>query len=529
MKRKWWIGLAFVAVVGLLVWANLQKATPASATEKGVPKNAAQVKVVKVEPRNLTQTVTAPGILEASSVREIRAPFTTTQVKLLVGAGDRVSAGQVMAELDSAELRVQVAQQEAGVARAEATLAQYRRQRESGPLALSVKVESSRAQLVAAEQGLESALKQADTARQRLEQARVSLLAVQNRASSGSADVEAARQALEAAEAKYRANSFSEQNRAALAAADEAYQAAVKRSTETARQASAELAQAHDSLQAAERDLAEAGEDSSAVRQARAQLESARLSLEAAIADAEAGVVSEEQIRSAETDLSAQRASLDNAREKLAQASLKSPVSGTVLTIGLKDGQPVQQGQLLFELGSIDILVLNAKVDEVDVGKVTVGQSISVRSNAHPTDKFAGKVTRVAAQSSQPDQRLGVSAGGSFYKVEGDVENQAGKLRAGMTAEARVVTDRRTGVIVIGLEAVREDEKGASVLVVREHRVVETPVKLGLRTQTEAEVLDGLKAGDEVIIAPFTLIKTLKHDTPVNAEVVPPPVRGDEE
>ena len=66
------------------------------------------------------------------------------------------------------------------------------------------------------------------------------------------------------------------------------------------------------------------------------------------------------------------------------------------------------------------------------------------------------------------------------------------------------------------------------MLVVKEFKVELRPVKLGLRTQTEVEVVEGLKEGEQIIIGPFTLIKSLKDGTLVRTEVVEQPVRGDE-
>ncbi|HYF94622.1 MAG TPA: efflux RND transporter periplasmic adaptor subunit [Symbiobacteriaceae bacterium] len=531
MNRKWLIGIGFVAVVALLVWANLRKAGPegSAATAAGQgPKNAPQVKVAKLAPRNLTQRVMAPGALEATQPREIRAPFATQRVKLLVGAGDRVTEGQVIAELEAEDLRVQVASLEAALARAESSYAQLRQQQQSSPLALSVKLQTAQAQLVAAEGGVHSALKQAETAQQKLEQARAALLSVQNRAAVGSADVNAARDKLSQAEAAYRANPLSAANQAAYEAAQAAYQDAVRRSADSARQLATDLSNAYENVALAEKDVTETGEDSAAVRQARAQLESARLAVEAAQADMETGGVTVEQIRSVEAELAAQGASLEAARAKLAQAQFKAPVTGTVLTADIKSGQPAQTGQLLCIIGGLDVLTVRAKVDEVDVGKVKVGQSLSITNNAYPGVRFEGKVTRVAAQSSAPDPRLG-TAGGTFYEVQGEVANPEGKLRAGMSAEARVITDQRSNVLVVGLESVREEGEKASVLVVTGGKVEVRPVKLGLRTQTTVEVVEGLKEGDQVIVAPFTLIKNLKDGDAVRFEVVPADDRGDEE
>lgn len=490
MNRKWLIAAGFVAVVALLVWANLRKAGPGpdagTAAAAGVPKNAPQVKVVKMAPRDLTQRVMAPGTLEATTPREIRAPFATQRVKLLVGPGDKVTQGQTIAELEADDLRVQVASLEAAVARAESALAQLNTQQQSAPVTLSSKLQSATAQLAAAEAGVENALKQATLAQQKLEQARAALRASQSRAAAGTADTAAAR---------------------ALAA---------------------ELATAYENVAQAEKEAAESGDGSPAVRQAQAQLTSAQLSVAAAKADEATGGVSAGQFRSAEADLVAQRASLVAAQAKLAQAQLKAPAAGTVLTVALKDGQPAQQGQVLFELGGLDALTVKAKVDEVDVGKVQVGQALSITNNAYPTEKFAGKVTRVSAQSTTPDARLGAS-GGTFYEVQGEVTNRDGKLRPGMSAEARVITETRKNVMVVGLESVREEGGKASVLVVANNKVGVREVELGLRTQTQVEITKGLAEGEEVIVGPFTLIKSLKDGVAVRAEVVEAQDRGDAE
>jgi HlyD family secretion protein len=491
LNRKWLIAIGFVAVVGLLVWANLRKAGPGpedaatAAAGAQVPKNAPAVKVVKMAPRDLTQRVMAPGTLEASAPQEIRAPFSSPRAQVYVGAGDKVTAGQIIGGLDAVDLSVQVASLEAAVARAESALAQLQTQQQGAPLTAAGRVESANAQLVAAEASLENALKQAEAAQQRLEQAQAALRAVQNRAAVGTVDAAAAR---------------------AL---------------------SAELAAAYENVAKAERDLAESGEGSAAVRQARAQVASAQASLQSAKADAAAGGVTAGQLRSAQADLAAQRASLDAARAKLEQAVVRARTNGTVLSVGLKDGQPVQQGQVIFEIGGLDTLTVKARVDEVDVGKVQVGQALTMTNNAY-VERFQGRVTRVAARSGAAGAPQG-AAGGTFYEVEGEVTNRGGQLRAGMSAEARIITESRKNVLVVGLEAVREEGEKASVLVVAANKVEVRAVQLGLRTQTEVEITAGLQEGEQVIVGPFTLIKSLKGGAVVKAEVVEAQDRGDEE
>ncbi|MBY6275406.1 biotin/lipoyl-binding protein, partial [Symbiobacterium thermophilum] len=118
MKRKVWIAAALLAAVAVLVVANLRN-QPASGTAAQGPKGAPEVRVQAVKRGSLRQEVIAPGVLEATGVHEVRAPFATKSVTLRVGIGERVTAGQVLAVLDDADLALQVSAQEAQVARME--------------------------------------------------------------------------------------------------------------------------------------------------------------------------------------------------------------------------------------------------------------------------------------------------------------------------------------------------------------------------------------------------------------------------
>ncbi|MDB4894207.1 MAG: hypothetical protein JWN15_469 [Firmicutes bacterium] len=520
-KRKWLIGGVLVVTVGGLAWYNVAKvAKPTSAAAANVPKNAPSVKVVPVLRQDLTQTVSAPGVLEATGAQELRAPFSSSRVHLLVGIGERVKAGQVIAELVSDSQSALVAGQEAAVARAEAVIAQNAQRAKIDPLTLAQKYESAKAMLIQAEQGLLTA---DSSAKQQVDQARSGLQSVQSRSASLNTQVEQARNKLQEAETAYRAKPRDIAARAAYDQARTAYESALRSSTDSARQLALDLTQAQESLRVAEeKTQGQSGAEPAAVQQARSTLESARQAMEAAKAELNQGGTPAEQFRSAAADLQSARESLAVARTKLAQAQLKAPYDGMILNVALKDGQPVQESQLLFEMGVVDTLTIKARADEVDVVKLQPGQELSVKSNAFLQDRFPGTVSRVAAAATV----LASAAGGStYYEVQGLVQNPDGKLRAGMNGEAAIKTDARTGVIVIGLESLREEGDNAFVLVVKANKVLLRPVKLGLRTQTHAEITAGLNEGEQVIISPFTLIRSLKDGTMVRVEAGDQPAK----
>jgi multidrug efflux pump subunit AcrA (membrane-fusion protein) len=86
--------------------------------------------------------------------------------------------------------------------------------------------------------------------------------------------------------------------------------------------------------------------------------------------------------------------------------------------------------------------------------------------------------------------------------TEVDIPNKSGVLIPGMYAEATLALDRKGDALVVPLQAVTtQGDAGASVFVVNAaNRVEHRAVKLGVETDTDAEVLSGLKDGDEVVI-----------------------------
>lgn len=524
MKRKVLVGAVLLLAVAVLLWANLRQLGGEPAAGSGGakvqgPKGAPVVKVETVTLRSLAQEVLSPGVVEAGGTQEMRAPFATKQVRLQVGIGDKVKKGQVLAELSAQELSAQVAQQEAQVVRAEATVATQRLQMQQSPTQLAQRLEQARAQLLQAQESLATASEKGDTLRTRLEQARASLEQLQERSNAGSAQVESARAALEQAETAYRANPLGAGLREAYEAAESAYEEALQQSEVSAHQAAADLRRAYDELESAEQEYARAGgENPVAVQVARSQAESARLAVQLAETEAASGGSAAAQVRSAEADLRSARMSLAMLEEKLSKASLRAPADGTILAVSLKDGQPAQEGQVILSLGDMNGMKVTARVDEIDIGKVKVGQPLSVRSNADLQSRFEGEVVRVSAQMAQPTQ--GATSSSSYFEVEGRVQNSDGLLRSGMNAEVTITAESRESVIVVGLASVREEGQEASVLVVEDFKVKLRPVKLGLRTQTEVEVLEGLKEGEELVVGPFTLINSLADQSPVRTEQV---------
>ncbi len=263
------------------------------------------------------------------------------------------------------------------------------------------------------------------------------------------------------------------------------------------------VAQAQSVLLAAEADLKR---QQSLVAQgfvSEARLDEARRAVAVAraqLASAQAQVQGNEdqggsEIAQAEAQLAQARAATAAAAAKLAQATLAAPAAGRVLARSAEPGQIVQPGRALLSLALDGPTELLAQLDERYLAQLRVGQTAQVLADAYPNQRFAATVQRIAplvdAQRGSIELRLALAPPGPAF------------LREDMTLSVEVETGRREKALVLPLQALRgegPDGEATVWLVDADGRVQARRVKLGLRTLEAAEVLQGLQAGDQLML-----------------------------
>jgi HlyD family secretion protein len=162
--------------------------------------------------------------------------------------------------------------------------------------------------------------------------------------------------------------------------------------------------------------------------------------------------VSEAQIRSAQATVAQRESSLAQARIDLGRTRITSPVDGIVIKRAVERGQTVaaslQAPELFVIAQNLADMQVDASVDEADVGRIRPGQQVSFTVDAFPGQTFDGEVQQVrkAAQN--------VSNVVTYTAVIG-FANTSGRLLPGMTANVRVVTDAREGVLKLPNAALR--------------------------------------------------------------------------
>jgi HlyD family secretion protein len=259
-----------------------------------------------------------------------------------------------------------------------------------------------------------------------------------------------------------------------------------------------------------------------AVSAARAQLESADASLELArhrwqrvqaLRERELVPPSEVEearaaLRQAEAEVGVRRHALDRARRELERCTITAPTDGIVISRSVDVGQTVAaslSSPVLFEIASdLGRMHIHARVSEADIGTVREGQRVRFVVDAHRQSEFEGEVVQVRNAPLVEDNVV-------HYETLIAVDNAAGLLKPGMTAEVAIVTDERSDVLRVRNialrarlpDAIRPAEPrgdGPGVYRLLGDRVVRAAVETGLSDGVFTEIVGGLDEGDVLAV-----------------------------
>jgi HlyD family secretion protein len=168
----------------------------------------------------------------------------------------------------------------------------------------------------------------------------------------------------------------------------------------------------------------------------------------------------------AKSSLVKARAALSSADERLRDTRIRAPIDGILLTKNVESGQIISSGvsnvgggTLLATLADMTQVYVETNVDEVDIGRVAVGQSAKVVADAYPDDPFTGEVIRIAPLGK-------TSQNVTVFSVIILVKNRGGKLKAGMSASVDIEIFRRQNVLLVPNEALVDprSEQGRALL-----------------------------------------------------------------
>jgi len=220
---------------------------------------------------------------------------------------------------------------------------------------------------------------------------------------------------------------------------------------------------------------------------ARAQYESARQQLSVVQTGARP-----EELDMARAQVAQAQAAVTFARLQLANATITSPLSGTVTTRSVEPGSLASPGVPLMTVAQIDTVSVVLDVSETDLGRLKVGQIATVRADAYPDLTFRGTIKEIGQAA---DSRT------RTFKVKVAVENARHELKPGMFARAEITIGLRENALVIPRDAVVTENGRSVVFVVIDGRARARQIEVGMISGPVVEVRSGLEAGQSVVVA----------------------------
>jgi len=262
-------------------------------------------------------------------------------------------------------------------------------------------------------------------------------------------------------------------------------------------------------------------------RQGELDLENARIRMDEAKRKLEAQkIINEAELVQRRIRLEDRQEDVEDTRRELKALTIYAPISGLVIhaeegrwteRTKVHEGDNVRRGQDLIQLPNLYVLLVDIRINELDAERVQLGQRAYVRLEAFPRLVMEGRVSDISTLAQE------ISRGGNVkvFPTIITLEESDPRVRPGMTASADVVVDKMDDCLCVPLSAVGVIRQRTYVKLEGSDQPVE--IVLGLRTESRAQVLEGLEEGDVVELGwhrdPSAVLGVLAGQSPVPERV----------
>ena len=217
----------------------------------------------------------------------------------------------------------------------------------------------------------------------------------------------------------------------------------------------------------------------------------------------EEGAISKEDFIKAENQYENDRITVNsfNIADKV---NIKSPIDGTVTRVNVNIGRyanDTENNEPMFVVEDLQNLVMDVRISEYDIGKIKVGQKVTITAEVLGNQSVEGVVSRISPTGELKDP----SSKEMVIPVQIDVDKGDTNLIAGVTAKAVIEIEKKSNVLSVPIDAILEDpESGENfVMVLDETKLKKVAVELGLEGDFHVEVASGdLASGDKVVLNP---------------------------
>lgn len=429
--------VVILAIAGVFGWQQM-RASAASAT---------RVQTAAVQRGTLVATVSTAGNVSAPEDATMAFQASGRVAKVNVQVGDKVKAGQVLMELDTADLQLALKTTQVNLASAQANYDQTRSN-------LQIAVKTAQANLASAQASY-------DATKLKYQQNPNQLIVAKTALDKATVALQQAQSAYNAI--AWRGDIGMTSQAAALQSATSDYNSALANYQITA-----------------------SGINDTSLRTAQASLDNAQAGLDQAQHNLDTS------LRVSQSNLDNAQVAVDQAQRNLDKAKLVAPFDGYVSAVNYSTGDTAGSSTavVITDLSQLQVKVM---VAEVDMSKLQVGDTAEMTLDALPGKTYTAKVLAI-------DPVGTITQGVVNYPVIVAVTNADAAVKPGMTANLQIAVDQRQNVLMIPNRAVRTMGNQKIATVLYKSQTIQVPIGIGLINDQYSEVTEGLQEGDQVVL-----------------------------
>ncbi|MCK0198786.1 efflux RND transporter periplasmic adaptor subunit [Ancylobacter sp. 6x-1] len=207
--------------------------------------------------------------------------------------------------------------------------------------------------------------------------------------------------------------------------------------------------------------------------------------------------ISAAKIDALKAQIAQTQATLDGDLANLGYTKIYAPMDGTVVSLSAKPGQTLNANQsapIVLRIADLQTMTVTAQVTEGDIPKVKVGTPVYFSTLGLPDRRWEGQVRQIEPTPTIVNDVV-------LYNVLIDVPNDDLTLMTNMTAQVFFRLGEAKGVPLVPIPALRNGPNGGRfVMVVTDKGIERRRVRIGLSNRAVAQVLEGLKVGDVVLV-----------------------------
>jgi RND family efflux transporter MFP subunit len=207
----------------------------------------------------------------------------------------------------------------------------------------------------------------------------------------------------------------------------------------------------------------------------------------------------EADFKISENTLEKAQRKLQTVDDKLSKTRILSPGTGTILDVNVNEGQvvvgaaSVNSGTVLLLFADLSRLLINAHVNQMDAGRLTVGQEMTIRFSDDESDKIKANIEFIAPIATVKNNIKG-------FEVQAVIQDNQNRLKPGMSVSMDVPVGHADKVVTVPVAAIFKDKDQQVVYVRKGAEIQRRLVSVGLTDMSKAEIKSGLEKGEEILL-----------------------------